>query len=302
MEAKTNFDVIIIGGSYSGLSAAMSLGRALRKVLVIDSGKPCNIQTPHSHNFITQDGQTPTQISASAKAQVAKYDTIQFYHGLAIRTEKTEKGFEIQTQTGERFVSKKLLLATGLKDIMPEIEGFAACWGISVIHCPYCHGYEVKNEKTSILANGDLGFEFVKLIAHWTKELTLLTDGKSSLTEEQIAKIRQHGVQIIEKEIDHFEHVHGNLQHIVFKDRSTFALKALYARPPFVQHSDIPLQLGCELTEQGLLKVDVQQRTNIAGVYACGDNANLARAVSVSVASGTMAGAFLNKELIDEAF
>ncbi len=184
MEQK-HFDVIIVGGSYSGLSAAMSLGRSLRQVLVIDSGLPCNRQTPHSHNFITQDGEVPTVISAKAKLQVDFYKTVQFFNGLAVQANKTKVGFEIKTDSGEVFTSKKVLFATGVKDLLPEIKGLAECWGISVLHCPYCHGYEVKTEKTAIIANGEMAFEYAKLISNWTKDLRLLTNGKSALTSEQ---------------------------------------------------------------------------------------------------------------------
>src|SRR5690606_28226163 len=143
---------IIIGGSYARLSAAMALGRSLRNVLIIDSGLPCNRQTPHSHNFITQDGEKPNVIAEKAKAQVLNYDTIKFYNGTAVSGSKIENGFVITTQTEEKFTAKKLIFATGIKDIMPDIKEFQACWGISVIHCPYCHGYEFRNQKTAILA------------------------------------------------------------------------------------------------------------------------------------------------------
>src|SRR5690606_36341441 len=120
------------------------------------SGLPCNRQTPHSHNFITQDGETPAAISAKAKKQVQEYKTIQFYNGLATAIKKTNNGFEITTASAKTFTSKKVLFATGVKDLLPEIDGFANCWGISILHCPYCHGYEVKNEKTAVVANGDM--------------------------------------------------------------------------------------------------------------------------------------------------
>lgn len=302
MTDNKNFDVIIIGGSYSGLSAAMSLGRALRNVLIIDSGKPCNQQTPHSHNFLTQDGQTPKQISISAKEQVAKYDTIKFYNGLAVSGTKTEKGFEIKTNSGDTFSVKRLIFATGLKDIMPDIKGFAECWGISILHCPYCHGYEVRNTKTGLIGNGDIGFHLAQLISNWTKELTLFTNGKSTLTEEQTAKIKKHNIEIIETEIDSIEHNNGIVKNVVLKDNSKISVNAVYARPQFVQHSNIPVELGCELTEQGLIKVDTFQKTSVAGIYASGDNSNMARALAASVSSGTSAGAFLNNELIGEEF
>lgn len=302
MEGNKKLDVIIVGGSYAGLSAAMSLGRALRQVLIIDSGEPCNWQTPHSHNFITQDGNPPRQIAATAKEQVLKYGTVKFHEGLAVRGRKTETGFEIETQAGEVFSSRKLLFATGLKDMMPPIEGIAACWGISVLHCPYCHGYEVKNERTGILANGDMAFEFGKLIHNWTKDLTVFTNGPSRLTGEQASVLEEHHIRVNEKEVSQLLHHQGQLHTIVFKDLSEFAVKALYARPAFTQHCSIPEELGCELTEQGLLKTDIFQKTTVEGVFACGDNSTLGRAVSLSVAAGTMAGASLNKELIEEAF
>lgn len=302
MENKSDFEVIIIGGSYAGLSAAMSLGRALRRVLVIDSGKPCNHQTPHSHNFITHDGNTPQHIAEAAKAQVLKYNTIQFHEGLAVNGSKTTEGFKIETQSGTVFTAKKLIFATGLTDVMPEIKGFAECWGVSVLHCPYCHGYEVKNQKTGILANGDAAFELGKLISHWTQDLTIFTNGTSSLTPEQINLIEKNGIEIVEKEIEQFVHNQGQLERIVFKDQSEFSVKALYARPALLQHCNIPADLSCELTEQGLLKIDMFQKTTVPGVFACGDNSTFGRAVSVAVAASTMAGAAVNKELIEEEF
>lgn len=302
MANENNFDVIIIGGSYAGLSAAMALGRSLRNVLIIDSGKPCNRQTPHSHNFITQDGETPAAIAEKAKKQVLNYETVKFHTDIATTGVKTENGFEITTEKGDTFNGKRVLFATGIKDIMPEIDGFAECWGISVIHCPYCHGYEVRNEKTGLFANGDIGFEMAKLLSNWTKDLTLYTHGKSTLTAEQTYKLNQHNIQIVESEISHLDHKNGQLQNIVFKDNSKVTLKALYAKIPFIQHSDIPVSLGCELTEHGHLKVDNMQKTNIAGVFASGDNTFPMRSVAQAVYAGSFAGAVINKDLIESEF
>ncbi|SNR86176.1 NAD(P)/FAD-dependent oxidoreductase [Flavobacterium sp. ov086] len=302
MTEQKDFEVIIVGGSYSGLSAAMSLGRSLRQVLVIDSGVPCNRQTPHSHNFITHDGEKPAVISAKAKLQVDFYTTVQFYNGLAISAIKTENGFEIKTESGLTFTSRKVLFATGVKDLLPDIKGFAECWGISVLHCPYCHGYEVKKEKTAIIANGEMGFEFAKLISNWTKDLRLLTNGKSTLTEEEIKILQQHKIEILEDEIDSFEHENGNIQNIIFKNQSKISVKAIYARPPFEQHCHLPEALGCELTQQGLIKIDAFQKTNIPGVFASGDSVIQARSVAMAVSSGSFAGASINKEFIEESF
>jgi thioredoxin reductase len=302
MENNKHYDVIIIGGSYSGLAAAMTLGRALRKVLVIDSGKPCNRQTPHSHNFLTQDGKTPKEIATLARQEVEKYETITFLNALATSGAKIENGFSISTDSGNSFTAAKLIFATGVRDIMPDIKGIAECWGISVIHCPYCHGYEVRHERTGILGNGEYGFEFSQLISNWTNDLTLFTNGKSTLTDEQTAKIKKHNISIVEKEVSHLEHDNGELRQIVFKDGSVTALKALYTRPPFEQHCSIPQSLGCELTEDGYIKIDAMQKTTVNGVFACGDNVIRMRTVANAVAMGTTAGAMLNRELVAERF
>lgn len=302
MTGNRNFDVIIIGGSYAGLSAAMSLGRALRQVLIIDSGKPCNRQTPHSHNFLTQDGNTPANISQIGKEQVLQYKTVTFYTGLATAGVQTATGFDITTDTGETFSAVKLIFATGIYDNLPDIPGFAECWGISVIHCPYCHGYEVRNEKTGILANGDMAFDFGKLISNWTKDLTIFTNGPSTLNAEQVEKLAGRNITIVEKVIKEIAHKNGYITRLIFTDGTALPLTALYARINFTQHCDIPAQLGCELTEQGYIRVDNMQKTTVKDVFACGDNASMMRSVSNAVASGTFAGAMANKDLVEETF
>jgi len=302
MKEETQYDVIIVGGSYAGLAAGMALGRALRKVLIIDSGNPCNKQTPHSHNFLTNDGKTPKEIASLAKQQVQMYSTVGFLDALVTTGIKTENGFEVEIHTGETFTATKLVFATGVKDIMPNISGFAECWGISVLHCPYCHGYEVRNEKTGILDNGEYGYEFSSLIFNWTKDLTLYTNGKSTLTPEQTLKLRKHNIRIDEREIEKFEHTDGYLQNIIFKNGIAASVKALYARSPFVQHCGIPELLGCELNDDGFIKVDPAQKTTIPGVFASGDNTTRIRTVANAVAMGTNAGMMVNKELIEEEF
>lgn len=297
-----HFDIIIIGGSYSGLAAAMALGRALRKVLVIDSGKPCNAQTPYSHNFLTQDGKMPEEISALARQQVEMYDTVQFFNGLAVHVDKSTNGFEVQTSSGNTFTALKLIFATGIKNIMPDIGGISACWGISVIHCPYCHGYEVRNENTGILGNGTYGFEFSKLISNWTANLTLFTNGASALTAEQTRQLENHQIKIVEQEIHELEHIDGQLKYILFKDSSRTEITAVYTRFPFVQHCLIPEQLGCDLTDEGYIKIDHFQETTVKGVFACGDNVTHLRTVANAVAMGTATGMVVNKKFIEAGF
>lgn len=302
MTANNFFEVIIIGGSYAGLSAAMALGRSLRNILIIDSGKPCNSQTPQSHNFITHDGEKPSRIAEKAKGQVLEYDSVKFHNDIAVTGRKIEDRFEIVTHSGEIFHSKKLIFATGVKDIMPEIKGFSECWGISVIHCPYCHGYEYRWQKTGILANGDRAIHIASLVNNLTDDLTVLTSGQSDFDSIQKRKLDKHHVTIIETRVSEIEHEGGHVKNVIFDDGSKTAFEAVYAAIPFTQHSEIPVALGCELTEQGHIKVDMFQKTSVDGVFACGDSASMMRSVAYAVATGNIAGAMVNNELIGEEF
>ncbi len=302
MVAEKDFDVIIIGGSYAGLSAAMALGRSLRNVLIIDSGLRCNRQTPHSHNFLTQDGEEPGKIAEKAKKEVLRYDTVNLVDDLAISGKQNENGFVIKTQKSKEYQAKKLIFASGIKDIMPDIKGFAACWGISVIHCPYCHGYEARKLKTAILVNGTLGLHLASLVNNLTDDITLLTMGKADFSTEERAKLNAHKIKITETEVIEIEHLNGKISNLVFSDGRKEHFDAVYSAVPFAQSSDIPSELGCELTEQGHLKVDEFQATTVAGVYACGDNSSMMRSIANVVYRGNLAGAMVNKVLADEQF
>lgn len=302
MKTSNQYDVVIVGGSYSGLAAGMALGRALRNVLIIDSGNPCNKQTPHSHNFLTNDGKTPKEIAALAKAQVLAYPSVSLVDGIVTESTKTAKGFSIKTQAGDVYHAKKLVFATGISDLQPNIPGLAACWGISVLHCPYCHGYEARSQKTGILANGDMAFEFASLISNWSNDLTLYTNGASTLTPAQTEKIRSHGIGIVEHKVKSLTHNNGHITHIVFEDGTWAALVALYTRLPFKQHCMLPVNMGCELTTDGYILIDPAHKTTVPGIFACGDNTTRMRTVANAVGMGTTTGLMVNKELIEESF
>lgn len=296
------YEVIITGGSYAGLAAAMSLGRALRRVLVIDSGLPCNRQTPFSHNFLTQDGVAPAAIAAAGRAQVAQYPGISFLQGIVTTGQQTDEGFRLTTADGRQLEARKLLFATGIKDEMPSLKGFAECWGISVLHCPYCHGYEVRQQPTGILARGDDAWEMAKLISNWTDQLTIFSNGPAALLPQQLEKLAARNISVNEKPVSEILHENGRMNTLLFGDDSRQALHALYARPAFRQHCPVPEALGCELTDSGHIKTDIMQATTVPGIFAAGDATTPMRAVAVAVAAGTMAGAAINRALQEEDF
>lgn len=294
--------MIIIGGSYAGLAAAMALGRALRRVLVIDAGIPCNRQTPQSHNFLTRDGMPPAEIAAIARAQVEQYPSVTFAEGTVTASTKAPDVFEVMVQSGERYMARKLVFATGIKDMMPEIPGFAASWGISVLHCPYCHGYEVRHQPTGILTNGNDAYELAMLINNWTSKLTVYTNGTSALSEQQAHKLEQHGVRIVEEEIVMLEQDKGQISKISFRNGEHESISALYARLPFVQHCPVPQELGCAVTQEGYIVIDGAHQTTVPGIFACGDNVTRMRTVANAVSMGTTTGMMVNRVLIEEEF
>jgi thioredoxin reductase len=184
---------------------------------------------------------------------------------------------------------------------MPTLPGFADCWGKSVVHCPYCHGYEWRAKNTGILFKGSMFFDIVKMVRNLTPVLTVFTDGKSTMTEDQHKLLEAKKIPIIETPIVSLEHRDGFLQYVLLEGGKKIQLDALYARPDFVQHCNLAEKLGCE-TENGLLKVDMFQKTNVNGVFAAGDNSIPGRALALSVAAGNLAGAMMNKEFCAEEF
>jgi thioredoxin reductase len=205
-------------------------------------------------------------------------------------------------ENGENFTARKILLATGLKDVLPDIKGLAECWAISAIHCPYCHGYEVKNDKIGLLMNGEHAFEMAKTLNHWNKDLTVLTNGKSQLSAEQTEKLKSKSIAVIEDEVVELLHNNGYLEGIVLKNGEKIALKAIYLKSDVEQYCSFNEQLGFELTDLKTIKVDEQQQSTAKGVYAAGDCATLFRSLSIVTAAGTMAAVVMNKEMISEDF
>lgn len=300
MKEDRTYDVVIVGGSYAGLSAAMSLGRAIRKVLVIDNGKPCNSATPHSHNFLTQDGSTPAAIAEAGKLQALTYPTVRILNAKVEAVTGEDNQYNVFTDSGENISAKKLLFTTGIKDQLPRIKGLTECWGKSVIHCPYCHGYEYRKQPTGILANGDKAFEFGRLVRNWTDQLTLFTNGKSTVDAAKRKVLEDLGISILEVPLEEIVHTNGYLREVKLADGFHHQLNALYAKLPFEQHCKIPEQLGCSKDEAGFIVVDEFQKTSVKGIYAAGDNSSGMRSVANAVAAGSKAGAMINFELVSQ--
>lgn len=293
------FEIIIIGGSYAGLSAAMTLGRALRHVLVIDAGNPCNRYAPKSHNLPGFDGESPQFITDKLSDQVKFYKTIQFVNGFVKSISGTDMDFRVEVE-GKVYHGQKILLATGVIDILPEIKGFKECWGKTAIHCPYCHGYEIAGLKIGIIAHGEAAISMAKDIRQWSTEIHILTNGREDFSKDELQHLYEKETRVITKEIQEIISVEGVISKVLFTDKTEEAVDALYVRVGVKQTNSLAKDLGCDFDEHDFIVVDDQSRTKVAGVFAAGDNMNIMRSLSLSIASGTKAGMFINKELIDE--
>jgi thioredoxin reductase len=292
-------DVLIIGGSYAGLSAALALGRARRSVLVLDGRRPRNRFTPHAHNLLLHDGDAPADLAARARQQVAAYPTVQLLEAQATAATKLPDGsFEVATEAHGTFAASRLLLATGMRDELPPVPGFAECWGKSVIHCPFCHGYEVTDLPTGIWNNGPEVEHQVKMLLNWSRKLTVFTNGPATFGPEVHALLEANRIGLVQTPVAELLHTAGQLTALRLADGRTWPLPVLYARLPAHQASPLAQQVGCELTEQQLIRIDESYRTTVPGVYAAGDCCSALPQLALAIAAGNLAGANLSKELI----
>ncbi len=291
-------DVIVIGAGPAGLSAALVLGRICRRVLVIDSGKPRNAPSPASHSFFTRDGITPAELLRIGREQLRPYNvevldaevTDAFREGDAF-TVVLGDGSE-----GSRRSARHLLLATGVVDPLPDIEGLRELWGTGVVHCAYCHGWEVRDQPLAVYANGDSAAEIVALVRCLSRDVVLCTDGPADLGDHREI-LNRNGIPVREETIVRVEGKDGHLERIVFADGPALSRHTLFLPTLPRQHSDLAERLGCELTGFGLVKVDSDGRTTVPGVYAAGDLALRRHQVVVASADGAIAGIAINHEL-----
>jgi thioredoxin reductase len=294
-------DVIVIGGSAAGLSAALILGRALRSVLVIDSGTPCNRVSHASHGFLTRDGVKPSELLHIGREQIAQYETVSILNAFVVSAAPADEGFIVETRDGETFQARKLLLATGLRDELPDLPGIENFWGTSVFHCPYCDGWEVRNQAIAIYGPGET-LQQVKMLRNWTPHLTICTGGEGTVPDENRALFTRHGIEVNEKPIARLEGEGDKLRQIVFSDHTTLAVAALFIRPDTHHQAPFAHNLGSVRDENGKIQVDIMGHTSVPGVYAAGDMTSRFRSVAVAVASGAQAAYGISHDLIAEDY
>jgi len=297
---QQRFDALVIGGSYAGLSGAMQIARSGRSVCILDSGQPRNRFAAHSHGFFGQDGRPPRQMLESARADLTRYPNVTFVHTRAVAAERDVWGFSVTTAAGDTFHATKLLLAYGVVDLLPEIPGLRERWGVTALHCPYCHGYEVKGGRLGVLSVGPLSTHQALLISDWG-QVTFFLNGQAMPDALTLAKLARRGVQIETGRVEALEGEAPALSGVRLGDGRRVALDALFLGSRLRFSSDIAEQLGCA-TEEGpqgpLLQVDAFKQTTVPGVYAAGDLTPRVGNASMAAADGVWAGVSLHQSLI----
>ncbi|MEO0801052.1 MAG: NAD(P)/FAD-dependent oxidoreductase [Cyanobacteria bacterium J06642_2] len=296
------FDVIVVGGSFAGLSAALQVARARQRVLVIDAGQPRNRFSTNAHGFLGRDGESPAEILRSGKAELLRYPTVSFVEGKAVHAHRdSDKRFSIALDSGEVYQGDRLILALGVVDRLPEIPGVAEHWGKTVAHCPYCHGYELPAGRWGVLKTFEGSFHQAKLLLDWNDDVIFLTNGYSLSAEERDA-LTASGIESEEQPIASFTGNNDKISGAKLQNGRMIDLEALFIASQFSIGTSLATQLGCELTDSALgiiIKTDsLKKETSIPGVFAAGDCSRPAHNISWAVADGAAAGIFAHQSLV----
>lgn len=294
-------DVIIIGGSYAGLAAALQLARARRSVLVIDAGQRRNRFVQHAHGFLTRDGQSPAAIAALGRQDVARYPTVTFLDGAVDAARAVEGGFAVRVGD-DQHQARRLIIATGVADELPAIAGLAERWGQSAYNCPYCDGYERELGAIAILATGPQSMHHAVLVAEWAGpgQATFFLNGAFEPDAAELATLAARAITVDRTPV---VRVGGDAPHIDLhlRDGRTHQADGLFLATRTVIRDRFAEQLGCELDTGPLgayYKTDPLKETTVPGVYACGDVGSQSPAVAFAVADGTRAGISAHQSLV----
>ena len=302
MMNEQHLDVVIIGGGPAGLNAALVLGRGRKNVAIIDEDRARNAVTRKSHGFITRDGISPSEFRQIAKEEISVYPSVFFVADTVISITGKDGDFHISTALGKTFTSKKLLFAIGMKDRPLNIPGLMEVYGQSAFVCPYCDGWELRDEPLVIINKGEMLMHFAPLISGWTDRFTICTNGPDELSDAQREELKLHQVSIFDSPIQYIDSDDGIVRQVVLEDGTTIPCRGIFFKPDLVMGSDLPQAIGCEIGELGTVVIDNMGKTNIPGIYSAGDAATLMQQAVMAASMGVLAAAAINSVLNAETW
>jgi thioredoxin reductase len=295
-------DVAVIGGGAAGLSAALVLARARRAVLVIDAGSPRNAPAAGVHGFLTRDGTPPTELLSIGRQEVERYGG-RVVHGHVQAARRVDNGFEVTLDDGKRVAARQLVVTTGLVDELPDVAGLRERWGRDVLHCPYCHGWEFRDQPIGILGTSQLSIHQASLFRQWTPDVVLFTHTMPELSAEQAEQLAARGIRVVSGTVESLEVADDRLDGVRLRDGTTVARRVLVVAPRFVARSEVLAGLGLKPTPHPFgerIAADATGRTDVPGVWVAGNVTDLAAQVVTAAAGGATTAAAVNIDLIAE--
>jgi thioredoxin reductase len=289
---ETTFDVVIIGGGAAGLSAALVLGRARRRVLVVDAGEPRNAPATEMHGYLSRDGMPPGELLAAGRAELARY----VVDVIAGRVASIELGFVVHVEGGADVRARRVMVTTGMGDVVPDIPGVRERWGRDLLHCPYCHGWEVRDEPLGVLGS----VAHAQLVRQWSDDVVLFPH-TSAVSADERAALAARGIAVADGRVRRLVVEDDALVGVELDDGRVVPRRAVFVRPTPAPHADGLLAgLGCELDDAGFPIVDRTGRTTVDGVWAAGNAADPRAQVITAAGAGSAAAIALHAELVDE--
>ncbi len=296
---EESFDAIVVGGGPAGLSAALWLGRCRRRVLLVDAGRGRNAAARGLHGLLSRDGLAPEKLRELGREELARY-RVAVRDGTVIAARRRETGFELELESGESLAARKLVLATGVYDRLPEIDGLEKRYGKSVHHCPYCDAWEHQDQALAVYGRAKAGFALARKLTNWSADVILCTDGASGLRANERRELERLGITVHSGRITGLEGAGASLERIRFADGSALERRALFFTLGWELCSTLALDLGCRLTRKGCIATDDHQQTQVPGLYVVGDASRDVQLVVLAAAEGTKAALHLHEQMVEE--
>jgi thioredoxin reductase len=305
-DMDTEWDCVVVGGGAAGLSAALVLGRARRRALVVDAGGQSNLAAHGIGGLLGHDGRPPAQLYEAGRAELAEYPTVEVRHGEVVRGDSDGAGFVLALADGTRERTRRVLLASGMEYRIPQLPGLAELWGSSAFHCPFCHGWELRDQPLAVLASGDRAVHMALMLRGWTDDVVVLTNG-DPIDTTQRGQLTAGGVGVGERTVAEFGSDAGELTTVAFTDGGRLARRGVLVASSLHQRSGLAPDLGVETAppnpvSEDAVKVDAFHRTSVPGVFAAGDLSAQLPQVAAAVASGSMAAAAVVQSLLGDEF
>ncbi len=295
-----SYDCLIVGAGPAGLSGALMLGRCRRSVLVCDAGAPRNARSSGLHGYLTRDGIDPAEFLEIARDEVRRYPSVEFHRGRIVDARRTSDGFTVMCEGGLQFTSRKLLLATGVVDELPDLEGVHELYGRSVHHCPYCDGWEWRDHPLAVYGQGESASALAVALTVWSDDVVLCSDGPSGLSEKEEEVLGRAGIEVREDPIVRLEGRDRLLERVVFASGEPLPRSALFFVTGQHQRSPLAEMLGARFNEKGTVDTGKCESTNVPGLYVAGDSSKEAQFVIVAAAEGSEAAMDINKSLLKD--